>query len=79
METSEISIKIEGEHITGFVKGSLLNLSAAIANMLVDKADFRVLVFAAVNKVILDDDAIMQEWNEVQLATAQTNEIFKQK
>ena len=77
--TSEISIKVEGREVTSIVKGNSVALAAAIANMLVDKADFRVLVFAAVNKVILDDDAIMQEWNEVQLATAQTNEIFKQK
>ena len=76
---SEISIKVEGREVTGIVKGNAVALAAAIANMLVDKADFRVLVFAAVNKVILDDDAIMQEWNEVQLATVQTNEIFKQK
>lgn len=77
--TSEISIKVEGREVTGIVKGNTVALAAAIANMLVDKADFRVLVFAAVNKVILDDDAIMQEWNEVQLATAKTNELFKQK
>lgn len=76
---SEISIKVEGRKVTGIVKGNSAALAAAIANILVDKADFRVLVFAAVNKVILDDDAIMQEWNEVQLATTQTNELFKQK
>lgn len=76
---SEISIKVEERKVTGIVKRNFVALAAAIANMLVDKADFRVLVFAAVNKVILDDDAIMQEWNEVQLATAQTNEMFKQK
>lgn len=77
--TSEISIKVEGREVTGIVKGNSVALAAAIANMLVDKADFRVLVFAAVNKVILDNDAIMQEWNEAQLTIAQINEIFKQK
>lgn len=79
METSELSIKIDGEHITGFVKGSLLKLTAATAGMLRDERELRFLVFAAVNRVILTDDAIMQEWNEVQLAAAQTNELFKQK
>lgn len=77
--TSEISIKVEGREVTGIVKGNTVALAAAIANMLVDKADFRVLVFAAVNKVILDDDAIMQEWNEVQLASAEANELLKKK
>jgi len=58
METSELSIKIDGEHITGFVKGSLLKLTAATAGMLRDERELRFLVFAAVNRVILTDEAI---------------------
>lgn len=76
---SEISIKVEGREVTGIVKGNSVALAAAIANILMDRADFRVLVFAAVNKVILDDDAIMQEWNEIQLASAEANESLKKK
>ena len=76
---SEISIKVEGREVTGIVKGNTVALAAAIANMLVDKADFRVLVFAAVNRVIMTDDNMMQEWNEVQLASAEANELLKKK
>ena len=76
---SEISIKVEGREVTGIVKGNSVALAAAITNMLVDKADLRALVFAAVNKIILTDDAIMQEWNQIQLASAEANEIFKKK
>lgn len=79
MGTSELSIKIDGEHITGVVKGDFLHLSAAIAGMLRDKPEFRFIVFAAVNRVILTNDSIMQEWNEIQLASAEANEIFKKK
>ena len=76
---SEISIKVEGREVTGIIKGRSGELGAAVELLLKSKEDFRVIIFAAVNKVILENDFMMDEWNEVQLAAAQLNEKFKKK
>lgn len=76
---SEISIKVEGREVTGIIKGRRGELGAAVELLLKSKKDFLVIIFAAVNKVILENDYMMDEWNEVQLAAAQLNEKFKKK
>lgn len=76
---SEISIKVKGREVTGIIKGRSGELGAAVELLLKSKEDFRVIIFAAVNKVILENDLMMDEWNEVQLAAAQLNEKFKKK